>query len=258
MNEDLKSEVAGYVINLDSRQDRWSDYLLGSRGITIPVQRVSAVDANNLSGEVLHVPAVIAACWMSHQKVAALFLRGQSQYCLVMEDDVLLSEEALIFLNSLSIDDFDTVDLLQIGFCVHGNRLANRDRYSAQRKLILGLNFFNLLDTSLCQKLVKHFYGKEFTRLGSSGLPVVKNSFELGTHAYLMSRRFAQRVLDFNTPVFLPADLAFIELVETKNFDAFRLLKSVIKQSDSPSSISDAAYRPLALETTLFRKTADE
>ena len=82
-------------------------------------------------------------------------------------------------------------------------------------------------------------------------------TFELGTHAYIMSSKFAHAVLSFNYPVYLPADLAMMELTKTKKYNVFRLNRSLIDQSDSPSSISNASSNVLEKEIARLTSSWD-
>ena len=55
-------------------------------------------------------------------------------------------------------------------------------------------------------------------------------------------------MVSFNRPVYLPADLAMMEIVETAEFQSFRLIRSLVDQSESPSSISNASANGLEMK----------
>jgi len=241
-----------YLINLDRRPDRWNDFRASSTNLMFKVEKFSAVDANNLPLDELRLPPAVAACWMSHQEIAKALLASSAQHCLVLEDDVLLSEEGIKSLNRIMESDLTGIDLLQLGFCVHNNRLANRRRYGSQIKLVKAFNLFHILSNIIVMKLLDRIYGAKFIMLNQISQLVAKETFELGTHAYLLSRKFAEAITEFNTPVYLPADLAIMELVRTGEFATYRLLTSALGQSDSPSSISNAARNSLELEISLL------
>lgn len=245
-----------YLINLDRRPDRWNDFRASSSNLMFKVERISAVDANNLPLGELRLPAAVAACWMSHQKVAKALLASTAQHCLVLEDDVLLSDEGVKSLNRIMESDLTGIDLLQVGFCVHSNRLANRRSCRLQINLVKFLNLFHLLGNGFAIKMLDSIYGTRFIMLNQISQLATKETFELGTHAYLFSRKFAEAITEFNNPVYLPADLAIIELVRTGEFASYRLLTSALGQSDSPSSISNAARNALELEIALIGGTS--
>jgi GR25 family glycosyltransferase involved in LPS biosynthesis len=237
-----------FLINLDRRPDRWLEFNHISSALEIPIKRFSAVDGQDLSKFELRTPPPVAACWMSHQDVAQKFLESEAEYCLVLEDDLALTNESINALNQLWKMKFQDFDLLQVGFCVSNNRLSNRVVYSRQRHVVNILRKFNLLSAPLTQRLLKNTYGYKISCLQKMNLSVAENTFELGTHAYLISRRFAEMMVSFNRPVYLPADLAMMEIVGTGEFLSFRLLRSLIAQSESPSSISNASANSLEMK----------
>lgn len=237
-----------FLINLDRRPDRWLEFNQSSSALEIPIERFSAVDAQILSKSELRTPSPVAACWMSHQEVAQKFLESEAEYCLVLEDDLALTQDSISALNQLWKKKFQDFDLLQIGFCVSNNQLSNRVFYNRQRYIVNILCRFRLLSAPLTQRLLKDIYGYKISYLEKLNLPVAVNTFELGTHAYLISRRFAEMVVSFNRPVYLPADLAMMEIVKTGEFQSFRLIQSLIDQSASPSSISNASANSLEMK----------
>jgi GR25 family glycosyltransferase involved in LPS biosynthesis len=182
---------------------------------------------------------------MSHQAVAEEFLNTGAEYCLVLEDDIDLNDKSVAGLKNLWEKSLKDIDLLQIGFCVSHNRLSNRIVHSTQYSLVELLYRFGLLKFSIFRNVLRLTYGYEFCDLRQIKQPVAAMTFELGTHAYIMSSKFAQAMCAFNHPVYLPADLAMMELTKTHQYKVFRLNRSLIDQSDSPSSISNASANTL-------------
>jgi GR25 family glycosyltransferase involved in LPS biosynthesis len=242
-----KLKVA-FLINLDRRPDRWLEFNQISPTLEIPIIRFSAVDGQDLPKSELRTPPPVAACWMSHQDVAQKFLESEAEYCLVLEDDLALTKDSIRALNQLWERPFQDFDLLQIGFCVGNNQLSNRVSYSRQHHVVNILKQFKLLSAPLTQRLLKYIYGYKISCLQKINLPVAENTFELGTHAYLISRKFAEMMVSFNRPVYLPADLAMMEIVKTGKFQSFRLIRSLFGQSESPSSISNASTNALEMK----------
>jgi GR25 family glycosyltransferase involved in LPS biosynthesis len=243
-----------FLINLDKRSDRWSDFLENSSELHFPTLRFSAVTAESLSITELRLPSTVAACWKSHQKVAKAFLESDAEHCLVLEDDIHLTQAAIEALNQIWEKSFQGIDLLQVGFCVHNNRLANRSSYRLQSRIIGLTKSFRMLNLSVTRKFLSALYGYEFLFLEQISHPVAQNTFELGTHAYIMSRNFAEVMVQFNYPVYLPADLALMELANTKKFNSFRLVTSLVDQTDSPSSIANASANSLEKEISRIGK----
>ena len=244
-----------YLINLERRSDRWSDFCAVSTNLKFNVERFSAIDGKNLSHDELRLPAPVAACWSSHQEIAKILLGTSSSHCLVLEDDVKLSTEGIDSLNQIMDSDLTGIDLLQVGFCVHNNKLADRTKYRLQVNLVKGLHLTNNLKTGFIRKILRRVYGTEFVMLNPISLLAAKDSFELGTHAYIFSRKFALALTEFNSPAYLHADLALIELAQTGKFASFRLLANLLSQSDSPSSIQNASRNPLESEIASLAQT---
>ncbi|MFM1951240.1 MAG: hypothetical protein RJA33_34 [Actinomycetota bacterium] len=241
-----------YFINLDQRPDRLEAITLNSHILAIPLTRVSAVDAETIDKTKCTVPAAVAACWESHQKVARIFLESDEEHYLVFEDDVDLNSRTIESINKLCVSELDSIDLLQLGFCIHSNRLSNRVRYALQKNLVKSFGFFRILDTYLVKALLQRLYGNQFKFIPELDQYVALATFELGSHAYIASRRFAEFILKFNTPVMIPADLALMEMSRVPEFQSFRLVVNLVEQSDSQSSISNAANN--VLENKLNRQ----
>ena len=244
----MSSRKIAYLINLDRRPDRWYEFVEQSKELELPISRFSAVDGLEISKSELRLPPSVAACWMSHQAVAREFLETGAEYCLVMEDDIELNHTSIAGLKNLWEKSLQNIDLLQIGFCVSHHRLSNRVLHCTQYRMVEILYQFRLLKLTSFRRILKSIYGYEFLTLNDIDQPVAFKTFELGTHAYIMSSKFAHAILSFNYPVFLPADLAMMELTKTHKYNVFRLNRSLINQSDSPSSISNASSNALEKE----------
>lgn len=240
-------EVA-FLINLDERTDRWSTFLDNSPKLDFPVVRYSAISSKSIKSSQLRIPAPVAACWKSHQGVAEAFLKTGAEHCLILEDDVELSNSAISGLNKLWRKNLGSIDLLQIGFCVHNNKLANRTDYRVQKMLLKMVCVSNLIRLRLAQLFLRFLFGYNFSYLSQLAQPVAINAFELGTHAYVVSRSFAEIMLQFNNPVHVPADLALIELAHSGKYRGYRLITSLVNQSDSASSIGGASNSPMDKE----------
>jgi len=239
MSMQISSEKISYLINLDERPDRWDQFRESSSTLAFPVERFSAVKANSIDSQASKLPPPVEACWRSHQEIAKLLLESSARHCFIFEDDLLLNQKSLNELNKAWSYDYTGIDILQIGFCVHSNRLADRSSYSKQRRFVKLLDKFGLLQWKCPRKFLRRLYGYDFTKLPNAGVLVATSTFELGTHAYIISRKFAEVMLEFNSPTYLPADLALMELAQTGHFASYRLLENLVVQSNSPSSISN-------------------
>jgi hypothetical protein len=78
--------------------------------------------------------------------------------------------------------------------------------------------------------------------------------FRSGTHAYLLTRSGAQKLMQFNLPVLLGSDLALQMLAISRSLRIFRLDTSVAGQDDTPVSIGEHYRVHRNLATALSEK----
>jgi GR25 family glycosyltransferase involved in LPS biosynthesis len=250
----LVMSLGYFVINLKSRSDRLSSFLSQFSGLDFTPEVVDAVDAKNLESSHLS-PNVVAACWLSHQKVSQSFLNSSYTHAMVFEDDACIDSTAIDILKHLSSSDLSSIDVLQLGYLTFNGELADRSNYRLDQ-------FLSNIEYTVAQVL--HTFG--FVRLLSNksifhngwqsvklkrevGLKLncIADVFEWGTHAFIISRKAAVIISNFNNPVVLPADLAMMEVSRFPEMRSWKLAKSIIPQSDSPSSIPQRSTNPLGL-----------
>jgi len=217
--------TSSYVINLDSREDRRNEFFSQTDLIGVKVERISAVHAEATKNS-HSTPPGVAACWLSHQKALLRFLETDHNFALIFEDDAIFTTRAARFILEFDSYSKPEFDVLQIGYLDKRGKLDSgaRDLHSHLRARINHL--LQKIRVSLDSKI--HKVGSEL---------LIPDSFEAGTHAYICSRTMAQRLVKFNVPVVLAADLAFIQIARSKKYKYFRLSRSLIGQSDSVSSI---------------------
>ena len=262
-----------YFINLQSRQDRKIGYLEQFKGTDLRPERIEAV-SGLAAGEEHFVTKEVAACWLSHQATFAKFLESNSTHAIIMEDDALLTKDTLKFLNRLQNINLNAVDILQFGYLTHNSRIdfptydpfpldllnlrkyvghwvASHDsihrywlritRFFVRQLLPIFYGITKITKMKIRQRSSEKFYQTEFEIRKKYGLkePIVYHSIEAGSHAYVISRNCAEKLLSFNNPVFLPADLALMSIGRSKNFVTFRTSKSICGQNESASSINN-------------------
>lgn len=99
-----RSPIGIYVINLDSRQDRWEKLAGQLDALGLDYRRVAAVDGTTISDEELarHFPRKgplgqlgrgDMACTLSHFRAMRVFLESDKRLALVLEDDVVLAQD---------------------------------------------------------------------------------------------------------------------------------------------------------------------
>ncbi len=226
--------MKAYVINLDSRSDRWADVIAQSSLLGLEIQRVSAITSETVVVSPF-VTRVIAATWQSHQKAMQSFLESNEEYALIMEDDFVLSNRwkpELLHQSSKLRADF-----LQVGFLITN---------SIDRMQITLNGAVDALLKFLC-KLAKvpGFVGSRLRNKllirEQSGIPfkIVCNDIRPGAHAYIVSRDFAKAALQINSPEFLSADAVYISMGWMRSFRLLRFRESLVSQSNSESSITE-------------------
>ena len=227
--------MRAYVINLDTERDRWIDSISQEEKLGIKIYRVSAINNQTFSHKVTkYLDNTIAAICESHLKAVRLFLKSDEDFCMILEDDFRLNRNYSrnIFFK-ISIEEFD---FLQVGFLKMGLK---------QRFDVL---YFNLLDLGLkaafqVGRLLPHKYKdfilrKLFVR-EQEGVHkgLVLNDIRPGAHCYIVSRRFAQAMLEINRPPFLSVDNLYMSLGPLKTFRMARFRRSLVGQSDRMSSV---------------------
>lgn len=189
-----------YLVNLDKTPDRLAfieeqfDYLLaGVPEGSMELVRVSAVDAAELDEQTIakyyekdhysfnarFFPNVLSAsgmtrgeiaCFLSHRKCWQKIVEAREDYAVVLEDDIIFSDTAGQFFSETAWipEDADIIKLEVL-----------------TRKIITGI------------EPVTQFQGKEILRLYSSSL---------GTAAYVISRKTAEKLLQMTERFFIPVD----------------------------------------------------
>jgi len=228
--------IQGYVINLESRPDRWQDCLKQSSAFPFQLNRVPAISAHEIAAEEPFVPGGVAATWRSHQRAMSYFLNSKSSHALILEDDFLVKRDISKIINLVvSSDDFD---LVQIGFLSPSLTRTFIRYLFGMRDLVLKLLFrlTSLFRERLSNKLlVREQSGVSFA--------FVLNDIQAGGHAYIVSRKFCEAAQLMNNPSFLSADGVLMALSETRTFRVARTRRNYIKQSDSESSVHERFKR---------------
>lgn len=224
-----------YVINLKQRTDRWDSVLIESIKNKLDLTRVDAIVAGSIdASECTYMPPGVVATWKSHQSAFREFLSTSDSYCLVLEDDFFVSKMSRKLYAVLQ-EGYASFDFIQIGFLI-----TSRIEY-------IDFKFQNWYD--ILKKLFSfeffHFgrikyVSKKLTISEQIGVPygLVLNDIRAGGHAYIISRKFAEAGLKMNEPVFFSTDGVFMALGKSRSFKMARFRKSMINQTNSPTSVS--------------------
>lgn len=224
--------MKAYVINLESRTDRWESVRKQWADRPEVLVRVEAVNSNSISNAQTHfLPEPVVANWFSQCNAFREFLSTDDQYALILEDDFLLSKVDLT--ECLELIRVGRLDFLQLGYLYNSYSDFLFIKITNYRDLILkalnrSLNHFKL-------GVSNRFLVQEQTDIN---FKIVLNNAGAGAHAYIISRKFAEEMLQINYPVFLAADGLFIAIANLRFLKMGRLRSNKVRQSNSPSSIT--------------------
>ncbi len=228
------SSLNSYLINLESRPDRLISSIEEAAKLTLNLIRIDAVSAElEPESKQLLTPYALA-CWNSHKKVLSEFLKSEDSHCLILEDDFFVKSPSRVFseMSKIEVNDWD---FIQIGFLNTGLR-DRMTRYMSN----LETSIFRIADTigqfAIFRKL--DFNSRlRIQRLQGVPKNSVPDDIRSGAHCYIVSKFLAQTLISLNNPAFLTADGLYSALAWDKSFKMIRLRKSVVSQSNSPSSI---------------------
>ena len=226
--------MKAYVINLNSRTDRWDSVEKQSQALGIPLIRVDAISKHEVPAEPF-VTSAVAAAWYSHKKAMSSFLATEDKYALILEDDFVLRSRwsNFDFSKYQSLD----IDFLQIGYLVTTPLDLLEMKIKGSADLFLKI----LTWVSHTRVIKKTNLRKKVLIREQSDLPfhLVASDIRPGAHAYIVSRSFALAMQQINSPVILSTDALYIALGWMRSFRFVRLRRSVVSQSDSITSIDE-------------------
>lgn len=224
--------MKAYVINLRNRVDRWqavSNQWVGRSQTLIRIDAINSADV--LPSQTDFLPAPVVANWMSQCKVYKEFLDSKDQYALVLEDDCILGDADLAFLQNLAEEC--NLDFLQLGYLYN----SSIDYFMIK---VTNLRDFSLKVLSKISLILKSRYSQKLLLKEQKDIKfsIVLNHAGAGSHAYIVSRKFAEEMVKINIPMFLATDGLFIAISGLRFLRMGRLRRNLIKQSNSPSSIT--------------------
>ena len=231
--------MKAFVINLDSRHDRWTDVERQSKKIGFPIFRIPAVTVENRDFKGSMVTEGVQAIWDSHVLAMRTFLKTYDPYCIIMEDDFKIL--------SSNLEAFDIharrmhIDFLQMGFLKtsYWERVSIRKANLSDRLLkilvFMTKHFPFGLDALRGKVLIREQLGIE------SGF--IMGDIRPGAHCYLISRRFASACVNLNYPTAISTDGFFMAISWMRTFKMLRLKKSKVTQSKSPTSVKNRFKR---------------
>jgi GR25 family glycosyltransferase involved in LPS biosynthesis len=230
-----------FVINLDSRPDRWAEVVKQKSRLNCNVVRVPAVTISKrtLSGSM--VTPGVQAIWDSHVLAMKTFLESGEKLCIILEDDFSFTGADLsIFFQFASEMD---MDFLQIGFLTTSIfewlSIARTNIVDSLLKILARISDMKYINS------IKFFNKLLIREQRGIHQKFVVGDIRPGAHCYLISRKFAESCLKLNYPTAISADGFFMALSWMRTFKMFRLRKSIAQQSNSTSSVESRFLRDI-------------
>jgi GR25 family glycosyltransferase involved in LPS biosynthesis len=223
-----------FLINLDSRRDRFLQATIEAQKINLSLTRISALtpqdlDASELDHSVLTPGAL--ACLKSHQAVWKLISEGDAPFGLVLEDDFkfISKKKFLGYCNITAIENFD---ILQLGY------LRSNFRYWIDINLQNVESVFFIFMGRVSQAMRLNLETKlRIRRHMHLEFRQVADDFRAGAHAYIISKVAAKELLKINQSDFVTVDGYLCVIAWTRYLRVIRVSKPVVTQRKSESSI---------------------
>lgn len=226
--------MRAYVVNLNDRGDRWNSVLSQQNLLGLEIVRVEAVSKIQITeSEEPFVAPGVSATWKSHQKAMRLFLDSDEEFGLIMEDDFLIKGN--FNRHFAHIRKYEDFDFIQLGIlkpsCTSGIALLTSNARDKFLKFLCKITSLKHLQPSLIQNrvLIHEQQGVPFF--------LVCSDVRAGGQAYLVSRNFATAAQKMNQPAFLSTDGVYMSIGGMRSFRMFRVRKSIVDQTDSPTSV---------------------
>ena len=164
------------------------------------------------------------ACSLSHIKALKTFLEDDKQdYALFLEDDISISNIESLETSVKLMPKPKEWDLLYLGY----QQMNMKMPLNIHLKWLLAYPILNALklkryDLQKIKRIFGRPYNNYWFRAGSHNT----------SHAYVVSKSAAKKIIDYNTPVFLQADVVLMDMIVEGKLRAFGLNKPVFYQSD--------------------------
>jgi len=233
------------LISLEGRDDRRNAAESVLSVLDLPIVWIPGVTCDESSNPSNFVTNEVAGCWLAHVK-ALNYAASSSRSVLIVEDDLLLTGKPKKLLQILRKFEEAEIDLLQLGF------VESDYPQTILRKFRSIINYMESVFVVICLRCPPRFIlgiSKRVRfqearnrvvvakKLGTS--QVVNDNFLAGTHAYLVTPKFASILKEMNSPIVFSADQFLMSLSAMRTFQIYRLGKSIVTQNlNSKSDIA--------------------
>ena len=206
INNDISLKI--FCINLDKSKERWSNILKQANNENININRFSAINGNEINNDLLKkfnvqlkkkIKKGAVGCALSHIKLLKKIQKEKTDYCLILEDDIIIpnnfNDKLKKYINEI---DFD-FDIIFIGGC-------------------------NIFGKKVKENFIKPIYSKK----------QYKNKYNLCCHAMLVKPNNVNNILNALNPLERTIDTQLRENID--NLNIYYLNPSLIYQNREISS----------------------
>jgi GR25 family glycosyltransferase involved in LPS biosynthesis len=231
-----------YVINLDEREDKLAFISNQFDNSNFNFERISACRYDDLKifqNQGHLTPAKVQANWNSHLLAYQKLVNSSDKFCLILEDDCKISNEGFRVLRLINEVDSFNFDILQIGFLELENEMKYKSILISKVEVHLTKKIKEvIMKVKLLagQKKLIAYINKKINILEYQ---MIVPEFLSGTHAYLIHREMAEKLLRYNDPIVFGADLAIQVLGLSGNWRIYRTPVSLASQADLGSDITN-------------------
>lgn len=220
------------ITNLLSNHNLKFSFVEGEDGEQLDPGKLKHVFDVNKSRSRLGYPLTKneVACSLSHIKALKIFLKNDKlDYALFLEDDISISNLESLEAAVKLMPKPNEWDLLYLGY----QQMNMKMPLKIYLKLLLVYPILNSLKLKRYDlKKIKRIFGRPHNtfwfRAGSHN----------NAHAYIISKSAAKKIIHYNTPVFLQADVVLMDMIVEGKLRAFGLNLPIFHQSsDLASSI---------------------
>jgi GR25 family glycosyltransferase involved in LPS biosynthesis len=242
-----------YVINLDERVDKLAFISNQMNNSNLNFERIPACRYNDpkiFQNQKYLTPSKVQANWKSHLLAYEKLINSSDKFCLILEDDCKISNESLKVLTSINEVNSFNFDILQIGFLKLENKLKYKSILISKAEVHFMKKIKNVIikakllssEKKPIAYINKKINSLEYQLNQSKKLELSKlivPEFLSGTHAYLIHREMAKKLLEYNDPIVVGADLAIQILALSGNWRIYRTPISLASQADLGSDITN-------------------
>ena len=179
-----------YIINLARRPDRLSSVVSEISRTILSSTRVEATDAREFTeSRSVFISNAAYACGLSHKAALRAFLAADSDYGIIVEDDLIIKSVKKVE-NAFEEAAVHQLDLLQVGF-IRAGLSDNFDLFVANSTSV----FCKIVNRCFAKIGIASIQRLRFQRNQSLGFNLVPDDIRAGAHCYLISKRLAKELV---------------------------------------------------------------